>query len=79
LNNDQLGVFFGLLGLIFVLLPHWLDPVILWRERIEGWEERPDSPRRQVYVAIATLIAIIFSALGALAYGWWLHLGLGAH
>ena len=76
MTNDQWGVFFGLLGLIFVLLPHWLDPVILWRERIEGWEERPDSPRRRFYVTIATLIAIVFAALGALAYGAWIRLGL---
>ena len=66
MTNDQWGVFFGLLGLIFVLLPHWLDPVILWRERIEGWEERPDSPRRLFYVTMATLIAIVFAAIGAL-------------
>jgi hypothetical protein len=75
LTNDQLGVFFGLLALIFVLLPHWLDPIILWRERIEGWEERSDSPRRLFYVTMATLIAVIFAVLGALAYGAWLRLG----
>jgi hypothetical protein len=76
MNNDQLGIAFGLLGLIFVLLPHWLDPVILLRERIEGWEQKPDDPRRLFYVTIATLIAIIFAALGALAYGAWIRLGL---
>jgi hypothetical protein len=74
LTNDQLGVFFGLLGLIFVLLPHWLDPVILWRERLEGWERVP-SPRRLFWVTIATLIAVLFAALGALAYGAWIRLG----
>jgi hypothetical protein len=75
LTDDQLGVFLGLLALIFVLLPHWLDPVILWRERIERWEEIP-SPHRLFWVTAATLIAVIFAALGAFAYGWWIRLGL---
>jgi hypothetical protein len=75
LTNDQLGVFFGLLALIFVLLPHWLDPVILLRERIEGWEQKPDDPRRLFTITIATLIAIVFAAAGALACDWYWRLG----
>lgn len=72
--SDRFGLFLGLAALIFVLLPHWLDPVILWRERLERWEEKP-SPRRLFYVTMATLIALIFAALGAGALDWWLQLG----
>jgi H+/Cl- antiporter ClcA len=74
LTNDQLGLFLGLLALIFVLLPHWLDPVILWRERLEGWEEKP-SPHRLFWVTMATLIAVVFAAIGAFACDWYLRLG----
>lgn len=68
MSDDQLGVFLGLLALIFVLLPHWLDPVILWRERLDRWEESQPSPHRLFWSAIASLIAIVFAALGALAF-----------
>ena len=68
MSDDQLGVVVGVLALILVLLPHWLDPVILWRERLDRWEESQPSPHRLFWSAIASLIAIAFAAIGALAF-----------
>jgi hypothetical protein len=72
LTDNQLGIFLGALALALAFLPHWLDPVILWRERLEGWE-RP-TPDRWFWAGVAALTAILLAGFAAGAYALALHL-----
>lgn len=64
--TDWLAYVLGFIALIFVFLPHWLDPVILWREKIEGWEpEKSRSRRSRIEIIGAIIVAILFATIGA--------------
>ena len=63
--DDALGVILGFIALVFVFLPHWLDPLILMKEKREHWEERPAMPRNWGAVMLAVLSAILCAAVAA--------------
>ena len=62
---DAFAYLLGFVALVIVFLPHWLDPLILMKERREHWEERPTAPRRWGLVLWAVLNAILAAAVCA--------------
>jgi hypothetical protein len=67
--SDRLGYILGLIALVCAFLPHWLDPLILLKEKREGWEQRPERPRSGLAIVIALAAAVTFAA--AAAAGLW--------
>jgi hypothetical protein len=58
--SDRLGYILGLIALVCAFLPHWLDPLILLKEKREGWEQRPERPRSGLAIVIALAAAVNF-------------------
>jgi hypothetical protein len=56
--SDRLGYILGLIALVCAFLPHWLDPLILLKEKREGWEQRPERPRSGLAIVIALAAAV---------------------
>jgi membrane protease YdiL (CAAX protease family) len=76
---DWIGYVGGFIALVFVFLPHWLDPLILMKERREGWEERPAQPRRWGLVLWAVFNAILAAGIVAMILYWCMSRNDGVH
>ena len=72
--SNRLAYVLGFIALVFVFLPHWLDPLILLKEKREGWEQRPERPRSRLSIVIALVMAVTFAAVAAA--GLWFGMSL---
>ena len=46
---DEFGLILGFVALMIVILPPKYDPMIKWKEHLEGWHKKERSEKTHAY------------------------------